>query len=117
VSLPELAEVFDDPNELVGQGGVEAGEVDEVFRAGEDCTLFWVPATVMPRPRRNSSSPSSRITRRARRMVLVLTSRTAARSLAGGGVLRVGFAFCDRASDLTGDLLIEVASVAAAYVI
>ena len=42
--------------QTVGQGGVEAGEVDEVFRAGEDCTLFWVPETVMPRPRRNSAS-------------------------------------------------------------
>src|SRR5438128_1823256 len=38
----------------------------------------------MPRPRRNSSRPSSRRTRRARRTVFVLTSRTAARSRAGG---------------------------------
>ena len=38
---------------------------------------------------RGSSSPSSRSTRSARSTVLVLTSRTAARSFAGGGVLRV----------------------------
>jgi len=37
--------------------------------------------------------------------------------LLGEAFSGVGFAFCDRASDLTGDLLIEVVSVAAAYVI
>src|SRR5919106_4537198 len=43
-----------------------------------------VPATVMPRPRRNSSRPSSRSWRSARKTVFRLTSRTAARSRAGG---------------------------------
>ena len=38
----------------------------------------------MPRPRRNSSRPSSRSSRSARSTVLVLTPRTAARSFAGG---------------------------------
>src|SRR4051794_8270759 len=38
----------------------------------------------MPRPRRNSSRPSSRSSRRERRTVFVLTPSTAARSLAGG---------------------------------
>ena len=38
----------------------------------------------MPRPRRNSSSPSSRSSRSERSTVLVLTPRTAARSFAGG---------------------------------
>ena len=42
------------------------------------------PVTVMPRPRRNSRSPSSRSNRRARKTVLVLTSSTVARSRAGG---------------------------------
>src|SRR4051794_2729262 len=50
-----------------------------------------VPVTVMPRPRRNSSRPSSRSSRRARRTVFVLTPRTAARSFAGGS-LSPGFA-------------------------
>ena len=43
-----------------------------------------VPATVTPRPRRNSKSPSSRNRRKARKTVLELTCRTAAKSLAGG---------------------------------
>ncbi len=43
-----------------------------------------VPATVTPRPRRNSSNPSSRNRRRARSTVLAFTSNTAARSRAGG---------------------------------
>ncbi len=43
-----------------------------------------VPVTEMPRPRRNSSSPSSRSSRRERSTVFVLTPRTAARSFAGG---------------------------------
>src|SRR5665213_3313964 len=43
-----------------------------------------MPATVMPRPRRNSSRPSSRKVRSARSTVLWLTPRTAARSRAGG---------------------------------
>src|SRR3954468_15171686 len=38
----------------------------------------------MPRPRRNSSRPSSRRARSARSTVFVLTPSTAARSLAGG---------------------------------
>ena len=51
-------------------------------------------------------------------MVLVLTSRAAARSFAGGGVLSgFGFACCDRASDLTRDLLMRLCQIAAAYVI
>src|SRR5829696_1886311 len=43
-----------------------------------------VPTTVIPRPRRNSSSPSSRRRRSARSTVFVLTPSTAARSRAGG---------------------------------
>lgn len=42
------------------------------------------PTTVIPLPRRNSRSPSSRSWRRARRTVLEFTPSTAARSLAGG---------------------------------
>ena len=43
-----------------------------------------VPETEMPRPRRNSRSPSSRNRRSERSTVLVFTPRMAARSLAGG---------------------------------
>src|SRR5437764_3720633 len=43
-----------------------------------------VPATVTPRPRRNSSIPSSRRRRKERSTVFVFTPRTAARSRAGG---------------------------------
>ena len=41
-------------------------------------------ATVIPRPRRKSRSPSSRNARNARSTVFVFTARTAARSRAGG---------------------------------
>src|SRR5436190_2879487 len=43
-----------------------------------------VPVTVMPRPRRNSSRPSSRSSRSARSTVFVFTPSTVARSFAGG---------------------------------
>src|SRR6185437_9633011 len=43
-----------------------------------------VPVTDTPRPRRNSTSPSSRSVRSARNTVLALTPSTAARSRAGG---------------------------------
>jgi hypothetical protein len=68
-----------------------------------------VPATVMPRPRRKSSKPSSRSSRSARSTVFVFTPRTAARSLAGGsrspGVASP-FAIARRISG--GDLLVQL---------
>jgi hypothetical protein len=75
---------LDDLDELVGAVAVAAGEVDQVAGLLDDRAASADPATVTPRPRRNSSRPSSRSRRRERRTVLVLTSRTAARSLAGG---------------------------------
>src|SRR5215813_12434079 len=45
---------------------------------------WGVPATVMPRPRRNSSRPSSLRMCRARRTVFLFTPSTTARSLARG---------------------------------
>ena len=78
------ADVFDDLDELVEAVAVAAGEVDELLARWTTAPRSGVPATEMPRPRRNSSSPSSRSRRSERSTVLVLTPRTAARSLAGG---------------------------------
>ena len=61
---------------------------ERTLRSSRTCAITapdsGVPATVIPRPRRNSSSPSSRSCRSARRTVFVLTPSTAARSRAGG---------------------------------
>jgi hypothetical protein len=77
-------DVLDDLDECVGAVAVLAGVVDEFAGFWRTVPRSGVPATEMPRPRRNSRSPSSRSSRRARSTVLVLTSRMAARSLAGG---------------------------------
>ena len=78
------ADVFDDLDELVEAVALAAGEVDELLGSLDDGAAFGCSRDRMPRPRRNSSSPSSRSTRSERSTVLVLTPRTAARSLAGG---------------------------------
>src|SRR4029077_3757730 len=68
-----------------------------------------VPATVTPRPRRNSSRPSSRRSRSERKTVFVFTPSTAARSRAGGKrspgfaspsaiALRISAATCSKSS-------------------
>jgi hypothetical protein len=85
------ADVLEDLDQLVEAVTVVAGELDELLRPLDDSPRSGVAATEMPRPRRNSSSPSSRSSRSARRTVLVLTPRTAARSFAGGR-LSPGFA-------------------------
>ena len=79
-------------------------------RLGEQCTALGVPATGMPRPRRNSNKPSSR-RRRAQDRVGVDVEH-------GGEILGkrqplagFGFAFGDGAPDLGGDLLVQVAGV------
>ena len=77
-------EVFDDAGDFLRLVTLLSGEADELPGTATTAPRSGVPATWMPRPRLNSSSPSSRSRRSARRTVFVLTPSTAARSRAGG---------------------------------
>jgi len=75
---------FDHRDQLIWSIACCLANLTSSFTFAKTAPRCGVPATVMPRPRRNSSSPSSRNRRRARRTVFVLTPRTVARSLASG---------------------------------
>ena len=76
------AQRADHLDELVPLISVPASEADELPRLAQHESLLAVPATRTPSPRRNSSGPSSRSSRTARRTVFVSTSITAARFFA-----------------------------------
>jgi hypothetical protein len=78
------ADVFDDLDQLVETVTLAAGEVDEFPCPLDDGAAFGRSRDRDPMPAAELSSPSSRSTRSERSTVLVLTPRTAARSLAGG---------------------------------
>ena len=70
----------------------------------------------MPRPRRNSSSPSSRSIRNARRNGVGLDVEDGGEVFGGWDAFsRFGLSVGDRASDLGGDLLVEIGGVGFVY--
>src|ERR1700722_18293990 len=67
-----------------------------------------IPVTDTPRPRRNSTSPSSRNVRNARNTVLGVTPQRGGRARGGGEPLPgARLAFGDRPADGRGDLLVQ----------
>jgi hypothetical protein len=87
--VPPLAaemsgQALDELDDFVAPEAVVAGEFEEVPGLGQHRSSLGVPATLMPRPRRNSSRPSSLSMCSARRTVFLFTPSTAAKSLARG---------------------------------
>ena len=81
---PTSADVLDDAGQLVRTVALAAGELDQLRARATTAPRSGEPVTVIPLPRRNSSRPSSRSSRSARRTVSVFTPSSAARSFAGG---------------------------------
>ena len=83
-----------------------AGELDEFAHLSQHRPALRRTVTVMPLPRPNSTSPSSRRMCIARRTVFLFTPRTAAMSLASGRRSRWS-AFGDRTPNFGSDLIMQ----------
>ena len=105
-------EVLDDLDELVWSVALEAGEVDEFFGACDDCALFWGAGDGDAATAAELEESFVAEHAEGSEDGVGVDLEDGGEVFGGGEAFSgFGFAVCDRAADLAGDLLVEVGGV------